>query len=247
MVFSGGRIPDASVPTGTGLASQRGSLVRRGRRSAAPRPQGRLAAVDRRQSVRHGSEQRTAGQPSLAGSRGGEGTRVSPCRNAGQFRAVRPFATLSRFASARSCSRVAMLPVHSSGGASLRSRRPPLAKCRSKASSFPAVSRRPARSLRSLAVQSLVPTAPQPHRRSPHSLRSFALHTPGKRNFPVLSIAVRPQTQGPQLPHCDRHRTAKPNYTTPSARVYHALAIGTTSEITVSAHRWNVTRSARES
>ena len=86
MVFSGGRTPGASGQTGAGPASQRRSLVRRGRRFAVARLQGRPTAIDRRQSVRRGSEQRTAGQPSLDGSRGGGGTRVSPRRNAGQPR-----------------------------------------------------------------------------------------------------------------------------------------------------------------
>jgi len=81
MAFSGGRIPGASGPTGAGPASQRGSLVLRGRRSAGLRLQGRTPTVNRRQSVRHGSEQRTSGHPSLGGSRGGGGTRDSPRSN----------------------------------------------------------------------------------------------------------------------------------------------------------------------
>jgi hypothetical protein len=125
------------VLTGTDPASQRRSLVRRGRRSAAVRLQGRPTAVNRRQSVRHGSEQRTAGQPSLAGSRGGGGTRVSPCRNAGQVRTVPPFAALRSLALA------------------------PLAKCGSKA----CVTSFEGSLARSLAPAALVhgTTACQPH------------------------------------------------------------------------------------
>ena len=81
MAFSGDRIPGASGPTGVGPASQRGSLVLRGRRSVGSRLQGRAPTVNRRHSVRHGSEQRTSGHPSLGGSRGGGGTRDSPRSN----------------------------------------------------------------------------------------------------------------------------------------------------------------------
>ncbi len=91
MAFSGGRIPGASGPPGVGPVSQHGSLVLRGRRSAASRLQGRAAAVDRGHSVRRGSEQRTLGHPSLAGSRGGGGKRDSPRPNDRAIPGVRPF------------------------------------------------------------------------------------------------------------------------------------------------------------
>ena len=45
------------------------------------RPQGRSPVVGRRHRVRRGSEQPTAGRPSLAGARGGEGNRDSPRRS----------------------------------------------------------------------------------------------------------------------------------------------------------------------
>ena len=162
------------MPTGTGPASQRGSLVRRGRRSAAHRPQGRLAAVDRRHSARHGSEQRTAGQPSLAGSRGGEGARVSPCRNAGQSRAVRPFATPSRIAGARSFARKTsmkslLLPDGQSSARSL------------------------AALVRSATSGDYRTAPPKPSAR----FAGLVLHPPGEQRSPEPRLATFAETPGP--------------------------------------------------
>ena len=83
MVLRGDRTPGASGQTGAGPASQRRSLVLRGRRSAWSHLQGCARVVNRGHCVRRGSEQRTLGQPSLAGSRGGGGKRDYPCPNAG--------------------------------------------------------------------------------------------------------------------------------------------------------------------
>ena len=100
MVFSGDRSRGASGPTSAGPASQRRSLVLRGQRSADRRLQGRSVAVNHGQSVRHGSEQRTRGQLSPVGSRGGGGTRDSPYwtgqATPGSNHSYRTFCTASR-------------------------------------------------------------------------------------------------------------------------------------------------------
>ena len=92
MAFSGDRIPGACGPTDAGPANQRRSLVLRGRRSVGSHLQGCEPAVNREHSVRHGSEQRTPGHPSLGGSRGGGGKRDSPRPNVRAIPGVRLYA-----------------------------------------------------------------------------------------------------------------------------------------------------------
>ena len=91
MASSGDRTSGACAQTGAGPASQRRSLVRRGRRSGWLCLQGRSRPVNRGHPVRRGSEQRTPGHPSLVGSRGGGDERDYPCPNAVQSRPVRLF------------------------------------------------------------------------------------------------------------------------------------------------------------
>src|SRR6056297_321093 len=86
MVFSGGRTPEASGQTVPGPGSRLRSLVLRGQRSPADARRSVAVGVSRWQSVRRGSEQRTTGQLSLVGPRGGGRDRDSPARNAGRFR-----------------------------------------------------------------------------------------------------------------------------------------------------------------
>jgi len=86
MVFRRDRTPGTCGQTAAGPASQRRSLVPRGWRSSRAHPQGSGRLVNRRQSVRRGSEQRTAGHLSLVGSRGGGDARDYPWPNAGQSR-----------------------------------------------------------------------------------------------------------------------------------------------------------------
>ena len=83
MVLREDRTPGASGQTDVGPASQQRSLVRRGRRSTWNYLQGWTHVVNRGHRIRRGSEQCTLGQPSLAGSRGGGGTRDYPRPNAG--------------------------------------------------------------------------------------------------------------------------------------------------------------------
>jgi len=83
MVLREDRTPGTSGQTDVGPASQQRSLVLRGRRSVWNRLQVWTRAANRGPRVRRGSEQRTLGQLSLAGSRGGGGTRDYPRPNAG--------------------------------------------------------------------------------------------------------------------------------------------------------------------